>query len=54
MKTVAFFDTKSYDKECFMRFADEDIMNGVPHDALFDNEIFKKDIIKRYVSYFIL
>lgn len=25
MKTVAFFDTKSYDKECFMRFADEDI-----------------------------
>ena len=25
MKTVAFFDTKSYDKESFMRYADDDI-----------------------------
>ena len=25
MKTIAFFDTKSYDKESFLRFANEDI-----------------------------
>ena len=25
MKTVAFFDTKSYDKESFLKFADENI-----------------------------